>query len=550
MRLHRPALGSLPLVALAAAYLLFATNGTFWRKGFLYLGDHPLHLAGLGLGLFLLLFSLLAALSVRYLVKPMVIALVLVSAVASYYVDSYGILIDREMIANVALTTGAEAGHLLTEGFLVHLALFGLLPAALVALVRVRHRPFWRKVRWNGTAILASLALTLAIALLFYSSYASTFRMHRDMMASLNPVAPVTALVKYAKQLGGERTFVAAPLGTDAVPGPRLAAGGKPVVTVLVIGETARAQQFSLNGYNRPTNPELAERGVVSFTDVSSCGTSTAVSVPCMFSNLTRAGHSDAKARSVENVLDVLGHGGLDVRWIDNDTGAYHVADRVPYAYLPEGADPRFCEGGECRDEILTDRLAAELTSITRDTVIVLHQLGSHGPTYFQRYPASFERFTPACHTAEFADCKREEIVNAYDNTILYTDHVLAQAIDMLAARADLETAMLYVSDHGESLGENGIYLHAMPYMLAPSTQTHVPMIAWFSNGFAHRMGVDAACLANRRGAPLSHDNLFHTLIGLADLRTAVYDARLDAFAPCRAPEAPTQVSDLGTGTR
>lgn len=550
MRLARPAIGSLPLVALSAAYLVFVTNGTFWRKGLLYFGDHPLHLAALGLGLFLILFSALAAVSVRYLVKPVVIAFVLVSAVASYYVDSYGILIDRTMIANVAQTTSAEAGHLVTAGFLTHLALFGLLPAALVMLVRVRHRPFWRKVRWNLAAIVPSLGVALAITLAFYPSYASTFRMHRDLMASLNPLAPVVALVKYGQHWDGERTYVVAPLGTDAVAGPRLAAARKPVVTVLVVGETARAQNFSLNGYDRDTNPELAARGVVSFTDVSSCGTSTAVSVPCMFSNLTRAGHSDEKARSVENVLDVLGHGGIDVRWIDNDTGAYHVADRVPYTFLPGGGDPRFCEGGECHDEILTDRLEAELKTITKDTVIVLHQLGSHGPTYYLRYPAGFERFAPACRTAEFADCKREEIINAYDNTILYTDHVLAQTIDRLKARTDFDTAMLYVSDHGESLGENGIYLHAMPYVFAPTTQTRVPMIAWFSDGFAGDMGVDTACLAGRRDAPLSHDNLFHTLIGLQDLRTKVYDAGLDAFAPCRAAPTPAQVSELAGAGR
>ncbi|MBB3937211.1 phosphoethanolamine transferase [Aureimonas phyllosphaerae] len=550
MRLARPTIGSLTLAALATAYLLFALNGTFWRKGLLYFTNHPLHLAALGIGLFLLMFSILAAVSLRFLLKPLVIALILISAVASYYVDSYGILIDRDMITNVAETTTAEAGHLLTAGFVLHLVLFGLVPAALVAVVRVRHRPFWQKARRNLALILPSLALTVAIVLTFYSSYASTFRTHRDLMASLNPVAPVTALVKYAQHWDGETVYVVAPLGTDAVPGPRLARAQKPVVAVLVVGETARGQQFSLNGYEKDTNPELKARGVVSFSDVSSCGTSTAVSVPCMFSNLTRAGHSDEKARSVENLLDVVKRAGFDVRWIDNDTGAYHVADRVPYTYLPDTADPRFCEGGECRDEILTDRLDAELKTVTGNTLIVLHQLGSHGPTYFKRYPQAFERFTPACQTAEFANCRREEIVNAYDNTILYTDHNLAETIDRLKARTDLDTTMLYLSDHGESLGENGIYLHAMPYILAPSTQTHVPMIAWFSDGFARTMGIDARCLAGRRDAPLSHDNLFHTMLGLADVKTGVYDTALDAFAPCRTPAAPSQVSDLGGQAR
>ncbi|WP_062011861.1 phosphoethanolamine transferase [Aureimonas sp. AU4] len=535
MRPSRPAIGSVPLVALVTGYLLFATNGTFWRKAFTYFGAHPLDLAGLALGLFLLLFAILTSVSIKYVVKPLLIALILVSASASYFVDSYGILIDRDMIANVALTNPAEAGRLLTPSLVLHLALFGLVPALLVAFVRVRHRTFWQKAKWNSAAIFPSLAVAAAVVLACYSSFASTFRMHRDLIASLNPVAPLVAGYKYADQEIGTETYVAAPLGTDAVPGPRLASATKPVVTILVVGETARSQQFALNGYERDTTPELAKRDVVSFTKVSSCGTSTAVSVPCMFSNLTRANYSRAASRSVENVLDVLVRAGLDVRWIDNDSGAYHVADRIPYTYLPETNDPRFCSAGECHDEILTERLREEMKTITRDTVIVLHQIGSHGPTYYERYPKAFERFTPACQTAEFADCQRDEIVRAYDNTIVYTDHVLAETIDLLASRDDLETSMLFVSDHGESLGENGIYLHAMPYLLAPVTQTTVPMIAWFSPAFSQRMGIDTACLKARRDEPLSHDNLFHTLIGMNDVRTSVYDAGLDAFAACRA---------------
>ncbi|WAJ29661.1 phosphoethanolamine transferase [Antarcticirhabdus aurantiaca] len=550
MRLSRPTLGSVPLAALVAAYLLLLTNRTFWAKGLAYFSGHEAQLAALGLGLFLLLLAALTTLSMKYVVKPVLIALILVSAAASHFVDTYGFLIDCDMIANVALTSSAEAGNLMTPGFLLHMALFGLLPACLVALVRVRHRTFWGKFRQNSLVVFPSIAATLAIVLAFYPGFASTFRGHRDLLASLNPSAPLIAAVKYARMRIGERDYVAAPLGLDARAGARpgllTASARRPVVTVLVVGETARSVEFGLNGYSRDTTPELAGRGVVSFTDVSSCGTSTAVSVPCMFSNLGRANYSDGGARSVENVLDVLTHAGIDVRWIDNDTGAYHVADRVPYAFLPESNDPRFCEGGECHDEILTERLKAELATVTKDTVIVLHQLGSHGPAYHERYPTAFERFAPACRTAEFADCTREEIVNAYDNTILYTDHVLAQAIDALAARPDLESAMLYVSDHGESLGENGLYLHAMPYFLAPSTQTTVPMIAWLSPSFAADRGIDAACLQAGRGASLSHDNLFHSLIGLANVSTAVYDEGLDAFASCRrAPPTGPHVAAL-----
>ncbi|KQT87138.1 phosphoethanolamine--lipid A transferase [Aurantimonas sp. Leaf443] len=547
MKPARPTLGSVPLVALVCAYLLFVTNGAFWRKGLAYFDGHELQLAGLGLGLYLLMLAILTTLSVKYLVKPVLVALILLSAAASHFVDSYGLLIDREMIANVMLTSRAEAGQLMTPGLALHMVLFGLLPALAVAAVRVRHRGALAKFRQNSLVVFPSLAVALALVLAFYPGFSSTFRTHRDLIDSLNPSAPLVAAGRYAAQRLQERNFVVAPLGLDAAP-RRAAEGRRPLLTVLVVGETARGANFGLNGYGRDTTPELAARGAISFTQVSSCGTSTAVSVPCMFSNLTRAGYSSKAARSSQGLLDVLSHAGQDVRWIDNDSGAYHVADRVPYVFLPDTPDPRRCADGECHDEILIDRLKAELAGVTRDTVIVLHQIGSHGPAYHARYPNAFERFSPACRTAEFADCSRQAIVDAYDNTILYTDHVLASAIDLLSARPDLDTALLYVSDHGESLGENGLYLHAMPYFMAPQEQTRVPMIAWLSNGMAAATGLDAACLAGRRDAPLSHDNLFHTMLGLGDVSTGVYDRGLDAFAPCRAAPgaAPAKLAKAG----
>lgn len=534
MRPVRPRLGSIPLVLAVSVYLLALTNDTFWRKAQAYFVGHEGQLAALGLCLLLLCVAALTTFSAKFLVKPFLILAILIAAMASYFVDTFGLVIDRDMIQNVALTTTTEAAHLLSPGLVVHLLAFGVLPSLLVALVRVVHRPFWQKVKVNSLVIFPCLGVTAAIVFANYPSFSSTFRSHRDLLASFNPGAPIVAAVKYAVREVEERDIVAAPLGTDARQAVRAAGSGKPLVTVVVVGETARAMNFGLYGYDRDTNPELGQRDVVAFQNVASCGTSTAVSVPCMFSNLTRAFYSSKGGRSVENLTDVIKHADVDVRWLDNNTGSAHVADRIPYEYLPATNDPRFCSDGECHDEILVEHLRATLADVRQDTVIFLHQLGSHGPAYYLRSPEQFQRFLPACRGEAFADCSREEIVNAYDNTILYTDHILSEIVDLLAGRSELAASMLYVSDHGESLGENGLYLHAMPYFMAPSTQTHVPMIAWFSESYRSETGVDAACIAGQKDADLSHDNFFHTVLGTAQIKTTVYDPGLDALAPCR----------------
>jgi lipid A ethanolaminephosphotransferase len=166
-----------------------------------------------------------------------------------------------------------------------------------------------------------------------------------------------------------------------------------------------------------------------------------------------------------------------------------------------------------------------------------MHQLGNHGPSYFRRYPPAFKRFTPACEHDDLRKCSTDEIVNAYDNALLYTDHVLARLIQQLqAAQAQVDSVVLYVSDHGESLGENNLFLHGLPYAIAPDLQKHVPMVLWFSAGAAAATGVDTACLQRRAAQPAAHDHLFHTLLGLTDVKTALYEKDWDLARDCKAP--------------
>lgn len=161
----------------------------------------------------------------------------------------------------------------------------------------------------------------------------------------------------------------------------------------------------------------------------------------------------------------------------------------------------------------------------TGDIMIVLHQMGIHGPAYYKRYPASFEKFTPVCRTNELEECSKEEISNAYDNALLYTDYFLSQVIALLKNYSDrFEAAMLFVSDHGESLGEFNVYLHGLPFKIAPEGQKHIAAVFWFSDNFK----LDKEALRQKSSEFFSHDNLFHTILGLMEVQTDIYDRSLD----------------------
>ena len=166
-------------------------------------------------------------------------------------------------------------------------------------------------------------------------------------------------------------------------------------LVIVVVGETARADHFALNGYPRPTNPRLAgESQLISFNNVSSCGTSTAISVPCMFAFNDRRSFDVDESRYLENALDVIARAGVDVLWRDNNSSSKGVADRVEYQdYKSRELNP-VCDE-ECRDIGMLQGLQAYIDSRPKDVLIVLHQMGSHGPAYYKRYPPEFEKFTP-----------------------------------------------------------------------------------------------------------------------------------------------------------
>ncbi len=521
-----------------ALWILALLNGPFWRALWGATGSWEASHAGfiLSLPIFVLLWVwlLLELLTWGRAARPVLAGVLLASAAAAYFMSAYAVVFDRAMIASILDTDLAESLELFSPRLFGWMMVLGALPAWLLSRVELAPRAWYRHLA-DKIVVLGVLggALILVVAP-FFQSYAPLLRNHRELRLTLVPSNFLASALGYAKRHGPSNAIEQVAL--DATRIHAVTAASRPTLTILAIGETARAASFALNGYPRPTTPELArEPDLINFRQVRSCGTSTAVSLPCMFLDVGRAGFSDTLASRRENLLDVLQRSGYGVIWRDNNSGCKGLCDRVQHEDLTRMDVPEICAAGECYDDILLHGLQEKLDAIDRDTVIVLHMKGSHGPAYYRRYPAAFEYFKPACKTNELDRCPREAIVNAYDNTLRYTDHVLAQTIALLRRNAGrFDTSLIYVSDHGESIGERGLYLHGMPYALAPDEQTHVPMLMWISPGAQSRFGVDAACLRRRQDEPLSHDNLYHSTIGLLDVQTRIYRAANDVFRNCR----------------
>jgi lipid A ethanolaminephosphotransferase len=528
------------LIVIASLWMAVLGNLPLWQMLLAYPeldGWHRLSLiAGFSLMIAMVTASVLSLVAWRWTLKPAIAVLMLVCALASHYMWQYGIVVDTPMLINVLQTDSHEAGDQLSVMLGVQVLLLAVLPSWW--LWRQPMKPLlWLHQIWHNLVVcVGGVAGMLVVLMVIYQDFSSLMRNQLMLRYQINPLNSLYAVLDLTV-IPSEQ--VSGPLQTVAEDAhlARPAPTHKPPLLVLVLGETARSQNFSLNGYTRETNPELAKLPVVSFTHVSSCGTSTAESLPCMFSDLGRQGYSRSQANR-ENLLDVLQRAGLAVLWIDNQSGCKDQCARIPSLRTSQLKLPEHCSTGECHDSVMLSVIDAEIAKLpaerrARGTVVVLHQMGSHGPAYYKRTPAAFKHFQPECAQNSLSQCSQQELVNAYDNTLRYTDHFLASTIAWLKQQTHATGAMLYVSDHGESLGENNLYLHGLPYAVAPQTQTRVPLITWLSPEFEGWRGVSTACLRQGRDRALSHDHLFHSTLGLMGVGTQAYDRELDLFAAC-----------------
>jgi lipid A ethanolaminephosphotransferase len=480
---------------------------------------------------------ILSFLNWRWLLKPTLTVFFLSAASGGYFMMSYHIVIDSTMITNALQTDTHEALDLLNWRMLISLVLLGILPCWVLWKTPVKTLRLSQQVVSNTLSGVTAMIVILGSLLAIYQDFSSIMRNHTDLRYLVNPLNSYYAIGMVAAKPFQLDKHIFLPIGQDAkVAG--LKPKEKPTLLLLVLGETARMGNFGVNGYERPTTPELANEDIISLKGVMSCGTSTATSVPCMFSHLGKV-NFEARKNNYESLIDVLHHAGLAVIWVDNQSGCKGVCERTPHVLTKELTHPSLCHDGECFDEIMLQQIDERIQALpaerrAKGVVIVMHQMGSHGPTYYKRVPDDFKKFKPECTSNALQECSREQVVNSFDNTILYTDHFLGQAIQWLKkSEATSATALLYVSDHGESLGENNLYLHGLPYRIAPDVQKRVPWITWWSSTFENQSGLSWRCLKNKTETAFTHDNYFHSVLGLMKVSSEVYQDKLDLHADC-----------------
>lgn len=524
------------VVFVISVYFFLLQNTAVWNNVFnIYESnpDLPIVFKILApIALFLIFFAIFTILlSYKYVLKPAFVFLFLTNSLAYYSSVNYSVVFDFYMIVNIFETNHGEALAYLSWSLVGYFVLYGLLPSAILIWYKVEYPKSWlHSLLIRSGFVTTTLVIVIAIVLPFFQQFSFVGRNNKSINALFLPMSYVFNTLRYAKERVFPEKIEYISLGDDA---KVVKTSDKPILLVLVLGETARAKNYSDIAYKRDTNQYTKKQGIITFNNVFSCGTATAISVPCMFSKLTRSQYDSRVAENSDNLLDILAKAGDNVVWLENNSSCKGVCKNVP-TYVPKS--DKYCTGSVCLDGVLLDEIKPHAQNLTKDTVIVVHLLGSHGPNYYKRYPQEFRNFTPDCSRNDVENCSIEEVINAYDNTILYTDYIISKLIEQeIIANADHYNSMLlYVSDHGESLGELGMYLHGSPYLLAPDEQKHIPMQFYISDQVAQNLNIDKNCLAKTvKFENLTHDNLFHTVLGLMKVQTKAYEQDLDAFAKC-----------------
>lgn len=510
---------------LTAIWLTFTANTVFF--------SHLDNFAQIPSAIMLLMLNLVVVvvLTPGFLFKPMIVLLLLVSASTNYFSQHFGIMIDSSMLQNMFETNIDEASDLITLAFFKHLMVFAFLPCFLLLMTKQKTiSPLVKRAATYVITLLLSITMLVGYALTQYQSLSGYYRMHKELRYYVTPINSISSLKSYIKsQLHNEQSpFVQIADRVEFQP-----FSNKPTVFILVLGETVRADHFSLNGYSRQTNPQLTQLALINFNQVTSCGTATAHSVPCMFSWMNHNNYDEFQAKHSENVIDIIARAGFEVVWLENDGGCKGVCNRVKTVNVAEQAH---CIDG-CPDKLLFSSMKA-LTNTTQNRLIVLHQQGSHGPAYFRRSQPEHKSFLPECQDETFASCSAQEIVNAYDNSLVETDALVAQLIKQVEQQKEVNAGVLYVADHGESLGENGVFLHGLPYAFAPTEQTHVPMFLWFSKSYQKDANFNVNCLTKIASLPTSHDALFGSLLGLLSIDIQTQKPLTNDIAQCRRKHA------------
>ncbi len=465
------------------------------------------------------------------LAKALLCLLHAAAAVSFAGIVLYGALMTPDMVRNALATDWQEAsGYFgLRTAFVFF---WSLLPPVLVTVFAEGGRS---RIRLLGCAA-GALAAAAAVILLNFQMFAGAIRSDKSLRYQ---IAPVTLVASVVRTLTQDASPDGARQKTVTDPAPVLTARyDKPSLFVVVVGETTRSANWGLAGYKRLAECRLVARDLISFPVVTACGTSTDVSLPCMMSRIGRSDYNRKRIISEEALPDILQRAGYAVKWIDNQSGCKGVCSRVESRRTDSRLNPALCPDGRCYDGILIEEVKREAARLkasgsAKPVVLFLHMIGQHGPAYTARSPQKDKVFGPECTDSDLSSCSREGIVNAYDNGVAYTDRVLDGIIDVLESQKDIASGLLFVSDHGESLGEHGLYLHGSPYWLGLREQIDVPMLLWFSDDLQKKEGgrIEALRLNSDRVKP-SHENFYHTMLGLLGVQSTTYRPEFDLTRP------------------
>lgn len=410
-----------------------------------------------GLCLFMVFFVLLAH---RKTIKPVAIALTIFSASATYFIAKYNVAIDRSMVMNTIHTDTTEVGQLLSAQMIPYAVFLIALPVLIIVSMDITFAAP-KKYLFASLKLMVT-ALCVALSLL-YLNYNAIHRVgnisNKYIVYSLVPINVISSTISAASkslkpylQSDKKQVEISATVSSP-----------ENLVVVLAIGESSRRKNFSIYGYDRrDTNPALQkERGLHLLNGIAKRG-STLYALP-----------------------QILEKEGIKLPAIVSKVGIptvcyvnYTLYDNC--AAVGETKVSNCRHGGKCYDEDVIPLLEADLkTYVSGYRLVVLHLGGgSHGPVYGDRHPPEFQQFRPTCNDADVANrCTMEEIYNSYDNTILYADYVLGEIVGRLD-RSGVPYVFMYLSDHGESLMEDGVMFHGMPPGVdLPAEQSQIPLI-------------------------------------------------------------------------
>jgi len=519
------AISETKLIIIISAFLLIFANFQFFSKVtevYPLAGFNILFIGSLAVVLFALLVFIFTIFSSKYTTKPILILFLFIAAFSAYFMFTYNVVIDDGMLENALQTNMNESIDLFSWQLVDFVLFLGVLPSIYVYKQPIQSETIKQTIKRKVVVGVLSIIIIAITILSFGAYFGSFFREHKPLRFYTNPTFPVYNVGKLVGKNLFPKNTTYTKLGLDAVIEPKDKTNRE--LVILVVGESARSDHMSLNGYTKETNPRLKkEQNIINLANVEACGTSTSVSLPCMFAFLGEKGSDRELANSQDNLLDVLKRAGVNVLWRDNNSDSKGVALNIEYQDYKTPKLNTICDE-ECRDKGMLVGLQKYIESKkSGDILIVLHQMGNHGPAYYKRYPKEFDKFKSTCKTNQLEKCSKEDVANAYDNALLYTDSFLGDTIDLLKQNSNFNTKMLYVSDHGESLGEGGVFLHGMPKIIAPAAQTNVPMIIWSKDNTLLKQ-------KNVTKTNYTHYNLPSTILGFFNIKSEVYNKDLDIF--------------------